>query len=139
MGADTSCWFNCVIRGDVAPITIGERVNIQDGAVIHGTFGRSETILGNGASIGHNATVHGAHIQAGALIGMNAVILDGAVVGEHAVVAAGAVVLEGTVIPPRTLWAGVPAKQRGDVRAELQGHLAATSDRYVEYANWFRK
>lgn len=139
IGADSSCWFNCVIRGDVAPITIGERVNIQDGAVIHGTYGKSQTVLEDGASIGHNATVHGAHIQAGALIGMNAVVLDDAVVGEHAVVAAGAVVLEGTVIPPRTLWAGVPAKQRGEVRAELQTHLAATADRYVEYAGWFRK
>jgi carbonic anhydrase/acetyltransferase-like protein (isoleucine patch superfamily) len=137
MGAHSSCWFNAVVRGDVAAITIGERVNIQDGAVVHGTYGKSETILEDRASIGHNATVHGAHIQAGALIGMNAVVLDGAVVGENAVVAAGAVVLEGTVIPPRTLWAGVPAKQRADVRPELQAHLAATADRYVEYAGWF--
>lgn len=137
MGAHSSCWFNAVVRGDVAAIAIGERVNIQDGAVIHGTFEKSETILEDGASIGHNATVHGAHVGAGALIGMNAVVLDGAVVGEQAVVAAGAVVLEGTVIPPRTLWAGVPAKQRADVRPELQAHLAATADRYVEYAGWF--
>ena len=139
MGENSSCWFNCVIRGDVAPITIGNKVNIQDGAVIHGTYGKSQTVLEDGASIGHNATVHGAHIKSGALIGMNAVVLDGAVVGEHAVVAAGAVVLEGTVIPRRTLWAGVPAKQRGEVRTELQEHLAATSDRYVEYASWFKK
>lgn len=139
MGEDSSCWFNCVIRGDVAPIIIGKKVNIQDGAVIHGTYGKSQTILEDDASVGHNATVHGAHIKSGALIGMNAVVLDGAVVGEHAVVAAGAVVLEGTVIPPRTLWAGVPAKQRGEVRAELQEHLAATSDRYVEYAGWFKE
>ena len=93
MGEDSSCWFNCVIRGDVAPITIGNKVNIQDGAVIHGTYGKSQTVLEDGASIGHNATVHGAHVKSGALIGMNAVVLDGAVVGEHAVVAAGAVVL----------------------------------------------
>ena len=139
LGEQSSCWFNCVIRGDVAPITIGPRVNIQDGAVIHGTFNKSETRIDEGASIGHNATVHGAHVQAGALIGMNAVVLDGAVIGEHAVIAAGAVVLEGTVVPPRTLWAGVPAKQRGDVRPELQQHLTATADRYVEYASWFNR
>jgi carbonic anhydrase/acetyltransferase-like protein (isoleucine patch superfamily) len=114
-------------------------VNVQDGAVIHGTFNKSETRIDEGASIGHNATVHGAHVQAGALIGMNAVVLDGAVIGEHAVIAAGAVVLEGTVVPPRTLWAGVPAKQRGKVRPELQEHLAATADRYVEYAGWFNR
>ena len=139
LGKQSSCWFNCVIRGDVAPITIGPRVNVQDGAVIHGTFNKSETRIDEGASIGHNATVHGAHVQAGALIGMNAVVLDGAVIGEHAVIAAGAVVLEGTVVPPRTLWAGVPAKQRGEVRPELQEHLAATADRYVEYAGWFNR
>ena len=139
IGENASCWFNCVIRGDVAPITIGPRVNIQDGAVIHGTFNKSETKIDEGASIGHNATVHGAQVQAGALIGMNAVVLDGAVIGAHAVIAAGAVVLEGTVVPPRTLWAGVPAKQRGEVRPELQEHLAATADRYVEYAGWFNR
>ena len=139
LGEASSCWFNWVIRGDVAPITIGPRVNIQDGAVLHGTFNKSETKIDEGASIGHNATVHGAHVQAGALIGMNAVVLDGAVIGAHAVIAAGAVVLEGTIVPPRTLWAGVPAKQRGEVRPELQEHLASTADRYVEYAGWFNR
>ncbi|MBN31067.1 MAG: gamma carbonic anhydrase family protein [Crocinitomicaceae bacterium] len=139
LGEASSCWFNCVIRGDVAPITIGPRVNIQDGAVLHATFNKSETKIDEGASIGHNATVHGAHVQAGALIGMNAVVLDGAVIGAHAVIAAGAVVLEGTVVPPRTLWAGVPAKQRREVRPELQEHLASTADRYVEYAGWFNR
>ncbi len=137
LGPESSCWFQSVIRGDVAPIHIGKRVNIQDGAIIHGTFEQSETIIEDDASIGHQAVVHGAHIKRGALIGMGAVVMDGAVIGEQAVVAAGAVVLAETVVPDHTLWAGVPAKQRGAVKAELSQHLAATSARYVEYSKWF--
>jgi len=138
MGAESSCWFQSVIRGDVAPIRIGKRVNIQDGAIIHGTFEKSETVIEDDASVGHQAVVHGAHVKRGALVGMGAVVMDGAVVGEHAVVAAGAVVLAGTIIPDNSLWAGVPAKQRGVVNEDLREHLAATSARYVEYADWFR-
>ena len=137
LGPNSSCWFQSVIRGDVAPIKIGHQVNIQDGAIIHGTFEQSETVIEDDVSIGHQAVVHGAHIKCGALIGMGAIVMDGAVVGAHAVVAAGAVVLAQTMIPDQTLWAGVPAKQRGDVKPELQRHLAATSARYVEYAEWF--
>ena len=139
MAAGSSLWPTAVARGDLEQIDIGAGSNVQDGAVLHGTFNKSETKIDEGASIGHNATVHGAHVQAGALIGMNAVVLDGAVIGAQAVIAAGAVVLEGTVVPPRTLWAGVPAKQRGEVRPELQEHLASTADRYVEYACWFNR
>lgn len=138
MGAESSCWFQSVIRGDVASIRIGKRVNIQDGAIIHGTFEKSETVIEDDASVGHQAVVHGAHIKRGALVGMGAVVMDGAVVGEHAVVAAGAVVLAGTIIPDNSLWAGVPAKERGVVNEDLREHLAATSARYVEYADWFR-
>jgi len=138
IGEESTIWFGAIVRGDVAPIYVGEKVNIQDGAVIHGTFGQSKTVLEDRVSIGHNAIVHGAKVCKGALIGMGAVVMDHAVVGEGAVVAAGAVVLEGTVIPPRTLFAGVPAKSRGEVREGLQEHLANTADRYVEYAGWFR-
>jgi len=138
LGEESTVWFGAVIRGDVASITIGSRVNIQDGAVIHATFGKSFTVLEDRVSIGHNAIVHGAHICEGALIGMSSVVMDNVVVGAGAVVAAGAVVLEGTQIPPGMLYAGVPAKQRGEVRADLADHLSATADRYVEYADWFR-
>ena len=138
LGEESTVWFGAVIRGDVASITIGSRVNIQDGAVIHATFGKSFTVLEDRVSIGHNAIVHGAHICEGALIGMSSVVMDNVVVGAGAVVAAGAVVLEGTQIPPGILYAGVPAKQRGEVRADLADHLSATADRYVEYADWFR-
>lgn len=138
LGSESTVWFGTVVRGDVASIEVGSRVNIQDGAVIHGTFGESKTVLEDRVSIGHNAIVHGAKVCKGALIGMGAVVMDNAVVGEGAVVAAGAVVLEGTIIPPRTLYAGVPAKSRGNVKEELQEHLSQTADRYLEYAGWFR-
>lgn len=137
LGEESTVWFGAVIRGDVAPIRIGPKVNIQDAAVIHGTFEQSETHIEAGASIGHGAIVHGAHISAGALVGMGAVVLDGARIGAGAVVAAGAVVLADTSVPPGTLWAGVPAKQVGAVKPELAVKLAATADRYVAYAAWF--
>jgi carbonic anhydrase/acetyltransferase-like protein (isoleucine patch superfamily) len=138
LGEESTVWFGAVVRGDVASITVGRRVNIQDGAVIHATFGKSLTVLEDRVSIGHNAIVHGAHICEGALIGMSSVVMDNVVVGAGAVVAAGAVVLDGTQIPPGMLYAGVPAKQRGEVRPDLVDQLSATADRYVEYADWFR-
>jgi carbonic anhydrase/acetyltransferase-like protein (isoleucine patch superfamily) len=138
LGEESTVWFGAVVRGDVASITVGRRVNIQDGAVIHATFGKSLTVLEDRVSIGHNAIVHGAHICEGALIGMSSVVMDNVVVGAGAVVAAGAVVLDGTQIPPGMLYAGVPAKQRGEVRPDLADQLSATADRYVEYADWFR-
>jgi len=138
MDAQSTVWFSAVVRGDVAPIRIGERVNIQDGAVIHGTFEKSHTVLENDVSVGHNAIVHGAHVKKGALIGMGAVVMDHAVIGERSVVAAGAVVLAGTEIGNGELWAGVPAKRRGMVSDELREHLSSTAARYVEYATWFQ-
>ena len=138
LGSGCSIWFQAVIRGDVAPITIGERVNIQDGAVIHGTFEKSETTIGNNTSIGHRAIVHGASIGEGVLVGMGAIVLDGVRIGNHAVIAAGAVVLADTIVPPGTLWAGVPAKNRGAVKPELSASLKETANRYVTYADWFR-
>ena len=123
-----------VVRGD-APITI-EAVSIQDGAVI--ACRKSATLLEDDVSIA-NAIVHGAHVKKGALVGMGAVVMDHAVVGAHAVVAAGAVVLAGSVIGDGELWAGVPAKSRGQVNDELRTHLASTSARYVEYASWMKE
>ena len=138
MGHSCSIWFQAIIRGDVARISIGNRVNIQDGAVIHGTFEKSQTNIGDGASIGHRAIVHGATIGENVLVGMGAVVMDGAVIGAGAVIAAGAVVLENTIVPEGTMWAGVPAKQRGAVKTELADSLKATADRYVTYAEWFK-
>jgi carbonic anhydrase/acetyltransferase-like protein (isoleucine patch superfamily) len=137
LDASSTVWFSAVVRGDVARIDVGKRVNIQDGAVIHGTYEKSTTTLENDVSVGHNAVVHGAHVKQGALIGMGAVVMDHAVVGRGAVVAAGAVVLAGTQIQDGELWAGVPAKCRGQVGPDMQEHLSQTSARYVEYAQWF--
>lgn len=138
IGLDCSLWFSCVIRGDVAPIRVGQRVNIQDGAVVHGTFEQSQTVLEDDVSIGHNAIVHGAHVKKGALVGMGATVMDHAVIGPAAVVAAGAVVLAHTVVGEGELWAGVPARCKGKVSPELRDHLAQTAARYVEYASWFQ-
>ena len=110
MGDDCSIWFNTVLRGDVNSIRIGNRVNIQDGSVLHTLYQKSTIEIGDDVSIGHNVTVHGATIKDGALVGMGAVILDDAIVGEGAIVAAGSVVLSKTVIEPGSLWAGAPAK-----------------------------
>ncbi len=137
MAEESSCWFNAVIRGDVSPISIGKRVNIQDGAVIHGTLDKSQTTIDDDASIGHNAIVHGALVGSGALIGMGAIVMDGATIGRGAVVAAGAVILEKTDVPPHTLWAGVPATNRGMVSEALKTSLADVSKRYVDYTKWF--
>lgn len=138
MKRGASVWFQAVVRGDVAPIEIGELVNIQDGAVIHATLGHSQTVIEDRASIGHNAIVHGAHIMAGALIGMGAVVMDNAVVGKGSVVAAGAVVLTGTIIPAGEMWAGSPAKSKGTIKPQLAAVAAATADHYARYVDGFR-
>ena len=138
MGESCTVWFSAVIRGDVSPIHLGDRVNVQDGAVLHGTYQQSDTRIENDVSIGHNAIVHGAHVGPSALIGMGAIVMDNVTIGARAVVAAGAVVLSNTHIGEDEMWAGVPAKCRGKVSAELRDHLASTARRYVEYATWFQ-
>ena len=110
MGKNCSIWFNTVFRGDVNSIRIGDRVNIQDGSVLHTIYEKSTVEIGNDVSIGHNVTLHGACVKDNAFIGMGSTLLDHAIVGEGAIVAAGALVLANTVIEPHTLWGGVPAK-----------------------------
>lgn len=136
-GRDCSIWFGAVVRGDVCAIRLGDLVNVQDGAVLHGTFEKTSLVIHDRASIGHNAIVHGCTVEEGALIGMGAVVMDRAVVGAGAVVAAGAVVLEGTMIGAGELWAGVPARKVKDVAPALSAHVSATAQRYREYAGWF--
>ena len=118
MGHDCSIWFNTVLRGDVNSIRIGDRVNIQDGSVLHTLYEKSTVEIGNDVSIGHNVTLHGATVKDNALIGMGSTLLDHAVVGEGAIVAAGALVLANTVIEPHTLWGGVPAKSKQRIEPE---------------------
>ena len=140
MGNQCSVWFNTVLRGDVNSIRIGNRVNIQDGSVLHTLYERSTVKIGNDVSIGHNVTLHGACVKDNALIGMGATLLDYAEVGEGAIVAAGALVLAKTKIPPHTLWGGVPAKYIKDVDPTQSKELnQKIANGYIMYASWFKE
>lgn len=139
MGNQCSVWFNAVVRGDVNSIRIGSKVNVQDGAVIHCTYQRSKTIIGNNVSIGHNAIVHGCTIHNDVLIGMGAIIMDNAEIGSNSIIAAGAVVLENTKVEEGSIYAGVPAKKVKNISAELiNGEINRIADNYVKYSGWFK-
>lgn len=139
MGNEGSVWFNAVVRGDVNSIRMGNKVNIQDGAVLHCTYKRTKTIIGNNVSIGHNAIVHGCTIEDNVLIGMGAIVMDNAVIGSNSIIAAGAVVLEGTEVPSGTIYAGVPAKKVKDIDpSQIHGEIDRIANNYVRYADWFR-
>ena len=139
LGDQCSIWFNAVLRGDVNSISLGNKVNVQDGAVIHCTYLRSKTIIGNNVSIGHNAIVHGCVIQDNVLIGMGAIVMDNVVVGSNSIIAAGAVVLENTQIEPGSIYAGVPAKKVKDISQEMiSGEINRIADNYVMYSGWFK-
>lgn len=139
MGDDCSVWFNAVVRGDVNSIRLGNRVNVQDGAVIHCTFQKTKTIIGNNVSIGHNAIVHGCHIEDNVLIGMGAIVMDNAHVGSNSIIAAGAVVLEGTLIEKGVIYGGVPAKKIKDIPQDLiSGQIERIAGNYLQYAGWFK-
>jgi carbonic anhydrase/acetyltransferase-like protein (isoleucine patch superfamily) len=139
MGNDCSVWFNAVIRGDVNSIRIGNKVNVQDGAIIHCTFEKTKTIIGNNVSIGHNAIVHGCVIADNVLIGMGAIVMDNVHVGSNSVIAAGAVVLENTIIEPGSIFAGVPAKRIKEVSEQLiSGEINRIANNYLKYSSWFK-
>jgi carbonic anhydrase/acetyltransferase-like protein (isoleucine patch superfamily) len=139
IGDESSVWFNTVIRGDVNAIRIGNKVNIQDGAVIHCTYKKTQTIIGNNVSIGHNAIVHGCKIADKVLIGMGAIIMDNAEIGSNSIIAAGAVVLEGTKIEEGTIYGGVPAKKIKDIPPDLiSGQIDRIAEHYCKYAGWFK-
>ncbi|HOZ77148.1 MAG TPA: gamma carbonic anhydrase family protein [Ferruginibacter sp.] len=138
MGNECSVWFNAVIRGDVNSIRIGNKVNVQDGAVIHCTYEKTKAIIGNNVSIGHNAIVHGCVIDDNVLIGMGAIVMDNARVGSNSIIAAGAVVLEGTVVEPGSIYAGVPAKKVKTISQEMiKGEINRIADNYLMYSSWF--
>ena len=139
MGDDCSVWFNAVIRGDVNSILMGDKVNVQDGAIIHCTYLKSKTIIGNNVSIGHNAIVHGCVIQDNVLVGMGAIIMDHAKIGTNSIIAAGAVVLENTIVEPGSIYAGVPAKKVKDISEELiKGEIERIANNYLVYAGWYK-
>jgi carbonic anhydrase/acetyltransferase-like protein (isoleucine patch superfamily) len=139
MGDDCSVWFNAVVRGDVNSIRMGNKVNVQDGAVIHCTFEKTKAIIGNNVSIGHNAIVHGCTIDDNVLIGMGSIVMDNVHVGSNSIVAAGAVVLENTIIEPGSIYAGVPAKKVKEVSPELiSGEIDRIANNYLKYSGWFK-
>lgn len=138
MGKDCTVWFNAVVRGDVNAILMGDRVNIQDGAVVHCTYQKTKTIIGNNVSIAHNAIVHGCTIEDEVLIGMGAIVMDGAIIGKNSIIGAGAIVTQNTKVPPGTVWAGNPAKYIKDVSPELGEVFMRTANNYVLYSGWFK-
>jgi carbonic anhydrase/acetyltransferase-like protein (isoleucine patch superfamily) len=138
MGDDCSIWFNAVIRGDVHYIKMGNKVNVQDGAIIHCTYQKHPTTIGNHVSIGHNAMVHGCTIHDNVLIGMGSIVMDACVVHSNSIIAAGAVVLEGTIVEEGSIYAGIPAKKVKTISQELiNGEINRISNNYVKYASWF--
>jgi len=140
MGSQCSVWFNAVVRGDVNSIRIGNKVNIQDGAVIHCTYQKTKTIIGDNVSIGHNALVHGCTIFDNVLIGMGAIVMDNCVVHSNSIIAAGAVLLENTVVEEGSIYAGVPAKKVKSVNQEhISGEIDRIANNYVMYSGWFKQ
>lgn len=140
LGKQCSVWFNAVIRGDVHYIKIGDKVNIQDGAVIHATYQKSPTNIGNNVSIGHNAIVHGCSIHDNVLIGMGSIIMDDCIIESNSIIAAGAVLTKNTRVESGSVYAGVPAKKVKDISEELmKGEVDRIANNYVKYSSWFKK
>ena len=138
MGNQCSIWFNAVIRGDVYYIKIGNKVNVQDGAIIHATYQTSPTNIGNNVSIGHNAIVHGCTIHDNVLVGMGSIIMDDCIVESNSIIAAGAVVTKNTRVESGSIYAGVPAKKVKDVSPELiSGEINRIANNYVKYSKWY--
>lgn len=139
MGNECSVWFNAVIRGDVHYIKMGNKVNVQDGAVIHATYQKHPTNIGNNVSIGHNAIVHGCTIHDNVLIGMGSIVMDNCVVESNSIIAAGAVVTQNTRVEAGSIYAGVPAKKVKDISEELiSGEIHRIAENYVKYSSWFK-
>ncbi len=140
MGKQCSVWYNAVLRGDVHYIKMGDKVNVQDGAVVHCTYQKSPTTIGNNVSIGHNALVHGCTIKDNVLIGMGSIVMDDCVVESNSIIAAGAVLTKGTHVPSGTVYAGMPAKKIKDISPELsQGEIDRIANNYVKYSSWFKE
>lgn len=139
LGDNCSVWFNTVIRGDVNFIKIGDRTNIQDGAIIHCTYEKAATTIGNDVSIGHNALVHGCTVHDHVLIGMGAIVMDNVVLEEYTIVAAGSVVLENTICESGYLYAGAPAKKIKPITENQRALLDKLPTNYMMYSDWFKE
>ena len=139
-GKECSVWYNAVIRGDVHFIKIGNKVNVQDGAVLHATYQKSPTTIGNNVSIGHNAIVHGCTIHDNVLIGMGSIIMDDCIIESNSIIAAGAVVPKNTTVESGSIYAGIPAKKVKDISQELiSGEINRIANNYVEYSSWVKE
>jgi carbonic anhydrase/acetyltransferase-like protein (isoleucine patch superfamily) len=139
MGDQCSVWFQAVVRGDVHQIRMGNKVNVQDGAIVHCTYQKAPTTIGNNVSIGHRAIVHGCTIHDNVLIGMGAIVMDHCVIHENCIIAAGSVVLENSIVESGSVYAGVPAKKVKDLTPELfQGEVQRIANNYIKYASWFQ-
>ena len=134
-----SIWYNSVIRGDVGSIKLGKAVNVQDGAVIHTTFNKSKTIIGNNVTIGHNAVIHGCQVKENCLIGMGSIILDNTLINSNIIVGAGSVVLENTILEEGYLYAGVPAKKIKKLTSEQINEIKKSATNYIKYSIWFSR
>ena len=140
MGEHCSVWYNAVIRGDVHFIKMGNKVNIQDGAVIHATYQKSPTTIGNNVSIGHNAIVHGCTIKDNVLIGMGSIVMDDCIVESNCIIAAGAVVTKNTIVESGSVYAGIPAKKVKTIsEALISGEINRIANNYVKYSSWYKK
>ncbi len=139
IGKDCSIWFGAILRGDVNSIRIGNNVNIQDGVVLHTLYQKSQVIIDDNVSVGHNAIIHGAIVHSNVLVGMGATILDNAEIGENSIIAANALVLANTKVEPNSVYAGVPAKKVKDVSPEqLENIIKRTANNYHMYSTWFK-
>jgi carbonic anhydrase/acetyltransferase-like protein (isoleucine patch superfamily) len=139
-GSSCSFWFQCVVRGDVNAIRMEDRVNVQDGAIIHCTYERTNTHIGSDVSIGHQAIVHGCEVKDRVLIGMGAIVMDEAIIGEGSLIAAGAVVTEGAEVEPGSVYAGVPAKKVKEIDQEtFEGEVERIARNYNFYASWYKE
>ena len=139
IGDNCSVWYQAVIRGDVNSINIGNRVNIQDGAIIHGTYEQSATKIGNDVSIGHNAIIHGCTIKDSVLVGMGSIIMDDSVIESNSIIAAGSVLPKNTIVPAGSVFAGVPAKKIKEIDQDLQKkEIERIAKNYLTYASWFK-
>ncbi|MCF6348590.1 MAG: gamma carbonic anhydrase family protein [Flavobacteriaceae bacterium] len=140
MGNQCSIWYNAVLRGDVHYIKIGNKVNVQDGAVVHCTYKKSPTNIGNNVSIGHNAIVHGCTVRDNVLIGMGSIVMDDCIVESNSIIAAGAVVTKGTRVESGTIYAGIPAKKVKDISKDLiSGEIDRIANNYIKYAGWYKE
>lgn len=137
VGEGSSIWFSCTLRGDVMPIKIGKETNIQDGTVIHGTYGKHACTLGDRVTVGHMAMLHGCKVENGVLVGMGSIVMDGAHIGHHSIVGAGSLVTEGSQFPPKSLILGRPAKKIRELTDEEIKMLEHSADNYILYSSWY--